>query len=97
MGGKWHVGGLYWNIDHARAERKEQKQVEISSPSVNVEVNQEKVVNSLSELSRDLLEELRKFNNKPIPISFEVKTDNWNNLRTVNIQYSTSDKLNYKK
>jgi len=75
----------------------EQKQVEISSPSVNVEVNQEKVVNSLSELSRDLLEELRKFNNKPIPISFEVKTDNWNNLRTVNIQYSTSDKLNYKK
>jgi len=31
MGGKWPTGGIYWSIDAARAERKEQKQVEINA------------------------------------------------------------------
>jgi len=37
MGGKWPIGGLYWSIDSARAERKEQKQIEINAKMAEID------------------------------------------------------------
>ena len=66
------------------------------APNVNVEVNQDKVISSVEQLSKDLLFELRKFNERPIPTKFDIEY-NYGDLKTVNIQYTTADKLNHKK
>ena len=69
--------------------------VTVNSPDVKVEVNQEKVITSLGELSKDLLVELRKFNTRPIPSEFNIINE-YGNLKTVKITYTTADKLTYK-
>lgn len=87
---------LATNLSKLLSEQKSLP-ITVNSPDVNVEINQEKVVNSLGKLSENLLSELKKFNERPIPVSFEIKTDNWNNLRTVNIRYESSSNLIFKK
>lgn len=37
MGGQWNVGGFFWNIDAARQERKEQKQIEINAKMATID------------------------------------------------------------
>lgn len=70
--------------------------ITVNSPDVNVQVSTKDFVSSVEQLSKDLLEELRKFNSRPIPSQFDIE-HNYGNLKTVKIVYSTADKLNYKK
>ena len=73
-----------------------QKEIILKSPDVNVSVGTEKFVSSVEKLSVDLLEELKKFNNRPIPSHFDVEYS-YGNMKTVRIVYTEAGKLNNKK
>ena len=73
----------------------EQKPVTVNPPDVNVVVDNKEILN-LEKKIDELLKEVKKSNDRPIPSQFEIEY-NYGNLRTVKIVYSAADKLTYKK
>ena len=70
------------------------------TPDVKINFDHENFVTSMGKIA-DRIEESNKktreaFENRPIPTKFDVVNDGWN-LKTVNIVYTTADKLTYKK
>lgn len=63
------------------------KTPDLKQPEVKVEINQDKVVTSVEELSRNLLEELRKFNERPVADKFHLERDYYGNIISVKIVY----------
>jgi hypothetical protein len=64
---------------------------ELQKPEVKVEVNQQEVVKSVMEMSKNLLKELEKFNKRPIPVKFEIEQNRFGNMTAVNIIYKNTD------
>lgn len=61
--------------------------VTVKSPDVKVQVNQDELAKSISEMSKDLLIELKKFNERPVPVRFDIEQNRFGNLSAVNIVY----------
>lgn len=68
-----------------------QKQTKLDAPEVKVEISTKEIVSSVEKLNQELLVELKKFNERPIPIQFDVEY-RYGSLRTVKIIYSKDDK-----
>ncbi len=60
---------------------------ELPEPKINVEVNNDKVTSSIEKLGVDLLVELRKYNERPIPDEFIIEKDNFGILKKIKIKY----------
>lgn len=69
----------------------QQKQTKLDAPEVKVEISTKEIVSSVEKLNQELLVELKKFNERPIPIQFDVEY-RYGSLRTVKIIYSKDDK-----
>jgi len=59
---------------------------EPKAPEVKVEVSTKEFVTSIDKLAKDLLVELRKFNDRPIVDEFKLKIGNWGE-KTVKVIY----------
>ena len=62
------------------------KMPELKAPDVKVEVSTKEFVTSIDNLAKDLLVELRKFNERPIVSEFKLETGQWG-AKTVKVIY----------
>jgi len=57
------------------------------TPKPSIELNQEKVVSSIEKLSKELLIELKKYNERPMVDKFDMVRNQWGIIESVKVSY----------